>query len=308
MGQSSFERSASVPTSSSSISQVTEEIGYKTTLQPPIQVIYTCRSETWITVSDILTFCSNKPGNPSVSSASVMSYHSAIPSTPSVSSTVSSSSQINSSSGVSGSGFGFHGSCLNMDHNSEVKFILSTEESGWRHLYHITAHLGHYPEDISPERFAEHFLRPHIMSKVALTQGQWSVIDKEIWFDEKNGFVYFHGLRETPLEKHLYVVSTDQPCNVRRLTTSGYSHTAHLNQECSLMVTTFSSVHSPPATQLYRIRTTDSTVEGIVLGSIGWLHETKPPERNYNYPELFSHTISSGDKLYVMTFYYALIP
>ena len=74
------------------------------------------------------------------------------------------------------------------------------------------------------------FLRPHIMSKVALTQGQWSVIDKEIWFDETNGFVYFHGLRETPLEKHLYVVSIDQPCNVRRLTTSGYSHTAHLNQ------------------------------------------------------------------------------
>ena len=68
------------------------------------------------------------------------------------------------------------------------------------------------------------------MSKVALTQGQWSVIDKEIWFDEANGFVYFHGLRETPLEKHLYVVSIDQPCNVRRLTTSGYSHTAYLNQ------------------------------------------------------------------------------
>ena len=68
------------------------------------------------------------------------------------------------------------------------------------------------------------------MSKVALTQGQWSVIDKEIWLDEVNGFVYFHGLRETPLEKHLYVVSIDQPCNVRRLTTSGYSHTAYLNQ------------------------------------------------------------------------------
>ena len=68
------------------------------------------------------------------------------------------------------------------------------------------------------------------MSKVALTQGQWSVIDKEIWLDETNGFVYFHGLRETPLEKHLYVVSIDQPCNIRRLTTSGYSHTAYLNQ------------------------------------------------------------------------------
>ena len=41
------------------------------------------------------------------------------------------------------------------------------------------------------------------------------------------------------------------------------------------MVTSFSSVHSPPATQLYRIRKTDSTVEGIVLSPSGWLHETK---------------------------------
>ena len=46
-------------------------------------------------------------------------------------------------------------------------------------------------------------------------------------------------------------------------------------QECTLMVTSFSSIHSPPATQLYRIRKTDATVEGIVLNPIGWLHETK---------------------------------
>ena len=45
------------------------------------------------------------------------------------------------------------------------------------------------------------------------------------------------------------------------------------------MVTSFSSIHSPPATQLYRIRKTDSTVEGIVLSPCGWLHETK---RMYN--------------------------
>ena len=41
------------------------------------------------------------------------------------------------------------------------------------------------------------------------------------------------------------------------------------------MVTSFSSIHSPPATQLYRIRKTDGTVEGIVLSPAGWLHETK---------------------------------
>ena len=303
MGHESIEGVSSFPTSSSS-QQCVGGLGGEGRVgsppQPPLQVIYTCRSETWITVSDILTFCANKSSTSIMSSASVMGLPSTVSSQP-TSVVTSSSPSVGGSTGL-GPTFGFHGACSSIDHTSQIKFILSAEESGWRHLYHITAHLGQYAEDISPERFAEHFLRPHIMSKVALTQGQWSVIDKEIWFDEKNGFVYFHGLRETPLEKHLYVVSIDQPCNIRRLTTSGYSHTAYLNQECTLMVTSFSSIHSPPATQLYRIRKTDATVEGIVLNPIGWLHETKPPEKQYNYPELFSHTISSGDKLYGMVF------
>ena len=66
----------------------------------------------------------------------------------------STSSSISGSSG-SGSDSVYHRSCSNVDHASQVKFIFSTEESGWRHLYLITAHLGQYAEDISPERFAE---------------------------------------------------------------------------------------------------------------------------------------------------------
>ena len=301
MGHISVEGVSSIPSSSSPNDMVGGlHQSFKPSSQPPLQVIYTCRSETWITVSDILTFCSTRSGTSIMSSASVMGIPANISSQPA--SVVTSTSASTSGTSGTGSEFSYHRSCSNVDHSSQVKFIFSTEESGWRHLYLITAHLGQYTEDISPERFAEYFLRPHIMSKVALTQGQWSVIDKEIWVDEANGFVYFHGLRETPLEKHLYVVSIDQPCNVRRLTTSGYSHTAYLNQECTLMVTSFSSIHSPPATQLYRIRKTDATVEGIVLSPAGWLHETKPPEKQYHYPELFSHTISSGDKLYGMVF------
>ena len=73
------------------------------------------------------------------------------------------------------------------------------------------------------------FLTPHVVSKTALTQGQWCVHDK-IWFDEKNRFVYFHGYREDPLENHLYVVSLDQPLNVVRLTELGCSHSVQINQ------------------------------------------------------------------------------
>ena len=66
----------------------------------------------------------------------------------------STSPSVAGSSGV-GSDIGYHRSCSSIEHSSQVKFIFSTEESGWRHLYLITAHLGQYTEDISPERFAE---------------------------------------------------------------------------------------------------------------------------------------------------------
>ena len=67
------------------------------------------------------------------------------------------------------------------------------------------------------------------MKKVALTSGPWAVIDKEVYVDETLGLVYFHGLKDSPLEKHLYVVSMNQPGHVRRLTIAGYSHSAHMN-------------------------------------------------------------------------------
>ena len=66
------------------------------------------------------------------------------------------------------------------------------------------------------------------------------------------------------------------------------------------MVDVFSSIHNPPSCQLFRIRNTNGTAEGLVLNPIGWLHESKPPENFYNYPELYSYQISSGDKLYSM--------
>ena len=203
MGHESIEGVSSIPTSSTSPHGVGgggEDGRIRSAPQPPLQVIYTCRSETWITVipnyvlyklvflystyartdpsccshiltaqrlgifsylikdvdfqvSDILTFCANKSSTSIMSSASVMGLPPAMSSQPS--SVVTSSSLSGGGSTGLGPTFGFHGSCSSIDHTSQIKFILSTEESGWRHLYHVTAHLGQYAEDISPERFAE---------------------------------------------------------------------------------------------------------------------------------------------------------
>jgi len=250
---------------------------------PPLQVIYRATSEAWINVSDILTFMTAKPSFETEITSSTTSA--------AASSAAATSSDLNSQNATSG-----------LD---TVTFIISAENTSWKHLYLVTSKI-YPPGCINPsneKEFFDTYLTPHVVSKTALTQGQWCVHDK-IWVDEKNRLVYFHGYREDPLENHLYVVSIDQPLNVVRLTDLGCSHSVMINTECNLLVTVFSSVHNPPSCCVFRIRNTNGTAEGVHLSPVGCLHESKPPDEltNYKFPELFSYKISSGDKLCGMMF------
>ena len=116
------------------------------------------------------------------------------------------------------------------------------------------------------------------MKKVALTSGPWAVIDKEVYVDEALGLVYFHGLKDSPLEKHLYVVSMNQPGHVRRLTIAGYSHSAHMNSVswkfnllykmlCELSPSPFAGLHNVcDVVQQYSIGACQSGVQGGTQG------------------------------------------
>lgn len=73
-------------------------------------------------------------------------------------------------------------------------------------------------------------LQPRILSKLALTSGEWEVSAQDIWVDVNKELVYFMGFRETPLEKHLYVVSLRRPGEIRLLTRPGYSHMVDFNE------------------------------------------------------------------------------
>ena len=66
-------------------------------------------------------------------------------------------------------------------------------------------------------------------SVVALTSGDWVVLDEGLWVDSVRGLDYFTGLKETPLEKHLYVVSIYYPGQVRLLTHTGFSYKVEIN-------------------------------------------------------------------------------
>ncbi|CAB0002126.1 unnamed protein product [Nesidiocoris tenuis] len=141
------------------------------------------------------------------------------------------------------------------------------------------------------------------VSSVPLTSGDWPVVDEGLWVDSLHSLVYFIGLKESPLERHLYVVSLEAPEQVRLLTHTGSSYTVDINSECNIAVATYSSVNSPPACMVFRISHTDSTVEGVTLTPIGHLVEPQAVlEQPIGFPEIYSHEISSGDVVYAMVF------
>lgn len=64
---------------------------------------------------------------------------------------------------------------------------------------------------------------------VALTSGDWVVLDEGLSVDSERGLVYFTALKDTPLEKHLYVVSIYSPGQIRLLTHTGFSYKVEIN-------------------------------------------------------------------------------
>ncbi|XP_054260848.1 dipeptidyl peptidase 9 [Macrosteles quadrilineatus] len=186
----------------------------------------------------------------------------------------------------------------------KLTFIWASEETGYRHLYLITTNIGTYHNGVEDALHnAENSLVTNRLgSAVALTSGEWEVLGWNLWVDEERQLVYFMGLRETPLEKHLYVVSLQRPGEIRLLTRPGYSYTVDINKECNLCVVVYSNIQKLPASQVFRITHTDWTVDGVNLTPIGYILEPSVPEVEIHAPELFTHKMQSGEILYAMLF------
>ena len=130
---------------------------------------------------------------------------------------------------------------------SELAFIWSSEETGYRHLYLIKVKLG------SKQRKVRPFL------KKQLTDGSWEVNEKDFWINEEEMLIYFCGLRDTALEKQLYVLSYADSLNekhhnsshskikVHRLTEMNYTQSIiAFNANCSIYVNIQSNISVPP--------------------------------------------------------------
>lgn len=185
---------------------------------------------------------------------------------------------------------------------TEIKFIWASEDTGFRHLYLIKSQITPHCNEVLESRDSLDFVfhQPRIISKVVLTSGEWEVLSNDIWVDESKELVYFMGLKETPLEKHLYAVSLRRPGEVRLLTRPGYSHCVDFNKERSIFVTVYSNIRKPPACEVFKISHMDWTVEGIMLTPIGYLLESNPLSIDLYCPVLYTHKIMSGHTLYAM--------
>lgn len=201
--------------------------------------------------------------------------------------------------------------------DTQVTFIWASEESGFRHLYLVTALLQQQektntngtddmkqsptPSLLSPE--------PRIVSKVALTSGEWEVLGRNVWVDHNRKLVYFLGLRESPLEKHLYVVSLTQPNRIRLLSKSGNSYSVEFNDDCNIVVQTYCNIHQLPTCGVYQLADTNdmstNCVDNIDVRLLGYLFEGGIPQsiqlQKFS-PTIYSRHLQSGELVYAMIF------
>ncbi|RWS14610.1 Dipeptidyl peptidase 9-like protein [Dinothrombium tinctorium] len=167
----------------------------------------------------------------------------------------------------------------NLRPGSEVSFIWLSEKTGFRHIYQIKAQIvgikseekekmeilrrssgGPNSTDDSIETVMKdefpNCLKSILLSKKQITCGNWEVYDGEVWVDERNNLVYFVGLKESPLERHLFVMSLTEELNqgIKRLTDPGYSHTTvAFDSNFSVFINIQSNISIPPYGYIHRI-------------------------------------------------------
>ncbi|OTF76710.1 dipeptidyl peptidase 8-like protein [Euroglyphus maynei] len=149
---------------------------------------------------------------------------------------------------------------------SKVEFLWSSEVTGFRHLYKIAVEIGEFPkkmqlmdEEKSMEKKnqeSNHEVKARLLTNHQLTNGNWEVSESMYWVDQQNGLIYFLGTRDSPLENHLYVISSSQSSRIapRRLSKEDFTHTRIVfDPEFRFCIDFQSNVSIPPFIYLHRL-------------------------------------------------------
>jgi dipeptidyl-peptidase-4 len=116
--------------------------------------------------------------------------------------------------------------------------LWQSARNGWRHLYQIDQN-----------------------GKVLrqLTDGKWEIRDF-YGADEKNGWAYFSATKDSHIAVNVYRVKLDGSA-IERLTKGDGTHNASFNSTFTHFVSTWSDVHTPPQTRLFKA---DGTLERVI--------------------------------------------
>jgi dipeptidyl-peptidase-4 len=140
---------------------------------------------------------------------------------------------------------------------NDGRFIWASERTGYMHLYLYNQH--------------GELIRP-------LTSGAW-IVDNIAGVDERRNLVYFLSTKDSPLERHLYVVTLAGK-HIRRVTSSPGFHEVHLDHKKIRFLNTFSTPTQPPTITLNTLE------DGHVLKSIYVPNEDESILENLQVPEI----------------------
>uniref|UniRef100_A0A1Q3F6C2 Putative dipeptidyl-peptidase n=1 Tax=Culex tarsalis TaxID=7177 RepID=A0A1Q3F6C2_CULTA len=271
----------------------------------PLQVIYSETSPNWVNVNDILHFLELTDNGVTFLWASEETgfRHLYL-----VTSSLGAAAASNGGSSSSSRNHNHHNHHSNsnstVDNSSSSNHASAMDTSNHHYQHHHHHHHHNHTGSYASLDGACGTLAPRIVNKVALTSGEWEVLGRNVWVDKKRQLVYFMGLRQTSLEKHLYAVSLLKPNWLRLLTVPGYSFTIEFNDDCTMFLQTYCNIQTMPSWELVRIKQTcpSGSVTGLELISMGYLFEGGPSENTQYNPTIYSPQLASGETIYAMVF------
>lgn len=239
--------------------------------------------------------------------------------------------------------------CYHTKPDSVVQFLWASEDSGFRHLYKISvkivgniaplsepaedndigepdsesAKLNNFDEaffDEAKRNIQPTALKSLLISNHQITNGNWEVYESLFWVDEQKDLVYFLGNKDSPLETHLYVVSSSNSPRVqpRRLTKEDFTHSrVFFDPEFRFCIDFQSNLTMPPFGLFHEVVSPEHASHSVNLEPLFYflgLSEDvsldEPIEYQYQdkvqylglTPQLFEYKLKSGELVYGFLF------
>lgn len=157
-------------------------------------------------------------------------------------------------------------------------FIWASERDGYQHLYHF---------DYTGKLLAQ------------LTSGEW-IVDKLEAVNKTTGDVYFTGRKDTPTERHLYVVNLSKPQVIKKISKRSGFHSVTFSKDASIYLDSYSNTAQPPQVSLHKANGQQLT--WMEQNKLDDSHPLTPYLSNWITPTFGTLTAEDGQTLHYRIF------